>query len=125
MRVGLPLVMLFSLSPIAIAARLPVPAVAASAALGGAGLVIFNSLFVTAVQRHVPEAVLSRVLAYDWFGSLLAFPIGLAIAAPLAGALGIRAVLLVSGLLEILSIVVVLPVRSICNLETSPLEATS
>jgi len=125
MRVGLPLVMLFSLSPIAIAARLPVPAVAASAALGGAGLVIFNSLFVTAVQRHVPEAVLSRVLAYDWFGSLLAFPIGLAIAAPLAGALGIRAVLLVSGLLEILSIVVVLPVRSIWNLETSPLEATS
>ena len=52
-------------------------------------------------------------------------PIGLAIAAPLAGALGIRAVLLVSGLLEILSIVVVLPVRSIWNLETSPLEATS
>jgi hypothetical protein len=74
------------------------------------------------VQRLVPEAVLSRVLAYDWFGSLLAFPIGLAIAAPLAGAIGIRTVLLVSGVLEIVSIILVLAVRSVWNLETSPVE---
>ncbi|MGD0084660.1 MAG: MFS transporter [Acidimicrobiales bacterium] len=122
LRVGLPLVTLMSLAPLAVGARLPVAAVAVAAGLGGAGLVVFSSLFETAVQRLVPEAVLSRVLAYDWFGSLLAFPIGLAIAAPLAGAIGIRTVLLVSGVLEIVSIILVLAVRSVWNLETSPVE---
>lgn len=124
MRVGLPLVIFMSLAPLAVGARLPVAAVAAAAAVGGAGLVIFSSLFETTVQRHVPEAVLSRVLAYDWFGSMLAFPIGLAIAAPLAGAIGIRTVLVVSALLGIVSIVLVLAVKSVWNLQASPAEAT-
>lgn len=99
-------------------------AVVLAAGFGGAGLVTFNSLFFTTVQRHVPEELLSRVVAYDWFGSLLAYPIGLAIAAPLAGAVGIRVVLVVSALLEIVSIVAILAVRSVWNLEASPTEAT-
>jgi hypothetical protein len=54
-------------------------------------------------------------------------PIGLAIAAPLAGAVGIRVVPVVSALLEIVSIVAVLAiraVRSVWNLEASPTQAT-
>jgi MFS family permease len=124
MRVALPLVILFSLPPLAIGARLPVAAVAATAGFGGAGLVNFNSLFITTVQRHVPEELLSRVVAYDWFGSLLAYPIGLAIAAPLADMVGIRVVLVVSALLEVVSIVAILAVRSVWNLDASPTEAT-
>jgi len=49
---------------------------------------IFNSLWETALQRHVAPAALSRVSAYDWFGSLAFQPLGLAIAGPLAAGLG-------------------------------------
>ena len=62
--------------------------------------------------------------AYDWFGSLLAYPIGLAIAAPLAGAIGIRELLVFSAVLEIVTIVAILAVRSVWNLEASPTETT-
>jgi MFS family permease len=124
MRTGLVFVILFAVPPLAIGAGLPVAAVAATAALGGAGNVIFNILFYTTVQRHVPEELLSRVSAYDWFGSLLAYPIGLAIAAPLAGAIGIRELLLFSAVLEIVTIVAILAVRSVWNLEASPTETT-
>jgi cystathionine gamma-synthase len=34
----------------------------------------------TAIEQHIPPASLSRVSAYDWFGSLLCDPIGLALA---------------------------------------------
>ena len=124
LRVGLPLVIFLSFPPLGIGIGMPVAVVAATAGLGGTGLVIFSSLFQTTVQRHVPEEVLSRVLAYDWFGSLLAYPIGLAIAAPLAGAIGIRVILVVSALLEMVSIVAILTVRSVWNLEVSPAQAT-
>ncbi|MHB8244257.1 MAG: MFS transporter [Acidimicrobiales bacterium] len=117
LRVALPIILAVVLAPLAIAERLPVPVVAGAAAIGGASLVIFSSLWETTVQRQIPEAVLSRVIAYDWFGSMLAFPIGLAIAAPLAGAVGIRTVLLVSGAFEILSIAALLFVRSVWKLE--------
>jgi hypothetical protein len=40
------------------------------------------------LQRHVAPAALSRVSAYDWFGSLAFQPVGLAIAGPLAAGLG-------------------------------------
>jgi predicted MFS family arabinose efflux permease len=123
MRIGLPVIGFFSLPAAAIAARLPVAAVAVTAGLGGVGLVVFSSLFETTVQRHIPEAVLSRVLAYDWFGSMMAFPIGLAIAAPLASVIGIRPLLAVSALLEIVSIGAILAVRSVWNLESLPAES--
>ena len=49
---------------------------------------VFNSLWETTLQRHVPPAALSRVSAYDWFGSLAFQPLGLAIAGPLAAGIG-------------------------------------
>jgi hypothetical protein len=49
---------------------------------------IFNSLWETALQRHVPASSLSRVSAYDWFGSMAFAPIGLAIAGPVAASIG-------------------------------------
>jgi len=62
--------------------------IAAGAFLAGVGNMIFNSLWETTLQRHVPRAALSRVSAYDWFGSLAFQPIGLAIAGPLAAGIG-------------------------------------
>jgi hypothetical protein len=120
LRVGMPLIVLFALPPAAIAARLPVAIIARVSALGGLGLVVFSSLFQTTVQRHIPEAVLSRVLAYDWFGSMLAFPIGLAVAAPLASLIGIRPLLAISSLLEIVVVTATLAVKSVRDLEATP-----
>ena len=49
------------------------------------------------MQRHIPEDRLSRLSAYDWFGSLIAYPIGLGVAGPLADALGLSTMLVVVG----------------------------
>jgi hypothetical protein len=57
-------------------------AIASIAFISGAGLMIFNSLWETTLQRHVPDASLSRVSAYDWFGSLLMQPLGFALVGP-------------------------------------------
>ncbi|MGW8552903.1 hypothetical protein [Streptomyces tubercidicus] len=39
--------------------------------------------------REVPEAALSRVSSYDWFGSLAFAPLGLLIAGPVAARIGV------------------------------------
>jgi len=72
-----------------LALRAPVVVIAAGTLLGGAGNMIFNSLWETALQQHIPPAALSRVSAYDWFGSLAFQPLGLVIAGPAAVAGGI------------------------------------
>jgi hypothetical protein len=66
----------------ALALHAPVFAIAAVGFIAGAGLMIFNSLWETTLQRHVPDASLSRVSAYDWFGSLLMQPLGFAFVGP-------------------------------------------
>jgi predicted MFS family arabinose efflux permease len=71
-----------------LALRVPALVVAAGALLAGAGNMIFNSLWETALQRHVPPSALSRVSAYDWFGSMAFAPIGLAVAGPVAASIG-------------------------------------
>jgi MFS family permease len=49
---------------------------------------LFNTLWETTLQQHVPPASLSRVSAYDWFGSLLCDPLGLALAGVVAAGIG-------------------------------------
>ncbi|HEX3806706.1 MAG TPA: MFS transporter [Gaiellaceae bacterium] len=83
--VGLPLALL--------ALRLPALVVAAGAVLAGGGNMVFNSLWETTLQQRIPRASLSRVSAYDWFGSLAFQPLGLAIAGPLAAGLGLSTTL--------------------------------
>jgi predicted MFS family arabinose efflux permease len=76
-----------------LALRAPAWAIAVGAVAAGAGNMIFNSLWETALQQHVPAAALSRVAAYDWFGSLAFQPLGLAIVGPVAAGIGQRATL--------------------------------
>ena len=76
-----------------VAARAPVPAIAVSMMAGGAGLTIFNTLWDTTLQRHVPPESLSRVSAYDWCGSLALDPVGRGLAGPIAGAVGLSTTL--------------------------------
>ncbi|MHB1845193.1 MAG: MFS transporter [Deltaproteobacteria bacterium] len=84
-------------APVAlIAIPAPTALIAIGAGLAGIGLSIFGALWETALQQHVPNEVLSRVSAYDWFGSVAFVPLGYILAAPLAGAVGTRTTLLVA-----------------------------
>ena len=47
-----------------------------------------NSVWESTLQRHIPAESLSRVSAYDWFGSLAFYPLGLAVWGPIADAAG-------------------------------------
>ncbi len=63
--------------------------IAFCAFLWGISLDLWGSIWTTALQRLVPRDSLSRVSAFDAMGSTLFRPVGLAVAAPLAGVLGI------------------------------------
>ncbi|MFF8731306.1 MFS transporter [Streptomyces sp. NPDC015171] len=83
--------------PAAVGAGLGVPAMAAGAALAGAGMSFWGVMWATTVQTQVPAAVLNRIHAYDVAGSLAMMPVGQALAGPAAGALGADHVLLAAG----------------------------
>jgi MFS family permease len=54
---------------------------------------LYDPFWMTCMQRVVPPDMISRVSAYDWFGVLAFYPAGLALAGPLADALGRSTVL--------------------------------
>lgn len=120
LRFSQPLLFLFVMEPLAVGLAWPVPVAALMAALGWGGLITNSSLLYTTVQRHIPERLLSRVIAYDWFGSLVAVPIGLAAAAPLAGVFGVRLVLVTAAGLAAVNVVATLLVPSIWRLRAAP-----
>jgi MFS family permease len=69
-----------------VALEAPLPVAAAGAFAGGFGLSYAETLYEAAVQEHVPGRVLSRVSAWDWLGSTLPAPVGLALIGPVAAA---------------------------------------
>jgi predicted MFS family arabinose efflux permease len=88
----------FALPTAALALTLPAWVVAAGALFAGAASMLANTLWETALQRYVPAATLSRVSAYDWFGSMALAPIGYALAGPIGAAIGFGTTLwIVSG----------------------------
>jgi len=117
MRWAIPAASCFALAPLSIAIGLPVAVIAASAAIGSTGLLIFTSLYKTSVQRSLPADVLSRVSSYDWFGSLIAFPIGLAVAGPLDEVVRLKPALFFVSAISLISLMTLLLVRSVRNLK--------
>jgi MFS family permease len=72
-----------------LAAGAPTALLACGAFLSGAGMMLGMSLWESTLQRLIPAESLSRVVSYDWFGSFLFYPIGLAVWGPVAGLIGI------------------------------------
>jgi MFS family permease len=107
---GTPLVLL--------AVRAPAPVIAATALLGGAGLMIGNALWETTLQYKIAPAKLSRVTSYDWFGSLAGQPLGLALVGPIALALGTRTTLWGAAALILASNLAVLSLPSVRAVES-------
>jgi Transmembrane secretion effector len=106
----------FILPLLCLAARAPVAVVALGAMFGGVGMMLGNSVWESTLMREVPDEWLSRVSAYDWFGSLAFQPLGLAIWGPIAALIGLYPSLWVAGGLLVVTNVSLLSVPAIRQL---------
>ncbi|HWI71274.1 MAG TPA: MFS transporter [Baekduia sp.] len=107
---------LFALPLACLAAAPSVPLLVAGALLSGAGTTLGISVWESTLQRHIPDESLSRVSSYDWFGSLVFSPVGLAIWAPIAALIGTSAALWVAFGIAVATILALLAVPDIRRL---------
>ena len=73
-----------------LAIPLPLVSVLVLAFAAGLGIETFGVLWDTTMQQEIPQDRLSRVYSYDALGSFALIPLGLALAGPLAEAIGTR-----------------------------------
>ena len=85
---------------IALAFSNSVLVIAIFAFLFGVNFDLWGAIWSTALQKEVPKESLSRVSAFDGMGTLFTRPIGVAVAAPLASAIGLRSTFLWMALLS-------------------------
>jgi MFS family permease len=107
-----------------LALELPWQTLVVASLLTGFGNMVFNTLWETALQQHIPPAALSRVSAYDWFGSLLCQPIGLAAAGAVAAGIGMSPTLWIAAAVMMTANVAMLAapsVRHLRRLDEAPL----
>ncbi len=94
--------------------------IAAGALISGITASLSEILYVTVTAQKVPQESLSRVMAYDWFGSLALEPLGLALVGPLAVAIGLSTTLWLGAALITLCIFATLLVPGVRRLEVDP-----
>ena len=97
--------------------------IAGAGLAGGAGLMVFNALWETTLQQQIPSELLSRVSAYDWFGSIAFEPVGMAAIGFVACAIGISETLWVAGAIELALSLAVLAIPSVRHLERASVPA--
>ena len=102
---------------IVLALRLPWQVLIVTALVTGFGNMVFNTLWETTLQQHIPPASLSRVSAYDWFGSLLCEPIGVALAAVVAGGIGLSQTLWIAAAVNLVAVGALVAAPSVRCLE--------
>jgi MFS family permease len=109
-------ILLFPLPIALLAVPSPTAVIAAGALLAGSTVSLAEILYETTAAQHVPPQALSRVIAYDWFGSLALEPITLALIGPIAAGLGISTTLWVGTAAMVLCLLAVLTVPSVRRL---------
>jgi MFS family permease len=106
---GYLLISVAALQPMLLVRPFPVLVIAAAGVVAWVTLAFTVTLWQTALQERIPREALSRVVSYDWLGSLVLMPLGFAVAGPLANIIGIDATLwLAAGLLFVSSVAVAL-----------------
>jgi Major Facilitator Superfamily len=83
----------FALPPLALALRLPLPAVAGAALAAGLSTALGGAFATTVEQRLIPADVLSRVGAFNMVGAFAFGPVAFIAAGPAAAVFGPRPVL--------------------------------
>jgi hypothetical protein len=104
-----------------LAKPMPLVIIAFTAFLWGVTLDLWGSIWSTALQRMVPREALSRVSSFDALGTMLFRPVGLAVAAPLAGVIGITRTMEIASGVSLLAIIVMLCVPEVRNMQFVPL----
>lgn len=100
---------------VALALDAPLPVVVAGMFVTGFCIDVYEILFQTAVQVHVPPHALARVMSYDSLGSFALIPVGLAIVGPLSALIGVATTLLGAAVLVTASGAIVLLSASVRN----------
>jgi MFS family permease len=108
-----------------LAAPAPLITIVVASFFAAIASMLFNTLFETMLQQHIPKHALSRVSSYDWFGSLALQPVGLALMGPLASGVGLSAALYLCAGLKLVSLASLLAVRDIRTLGPTPDTAIS
>ncbi|MEU4038511.1 MFS transporter [Streptomyces collinus] len=103
----------------ALAGPSPTAVIMGAALVSAAGVALLNSLWSTAVQKLIPEEVLSRVSSYDWLISFTVAPLGYAAAGPLSEAIGVTRTLELALAFVIAGVVAVLLVPRVRQLRQS------
>ncbi|HXC81257.1 MAG TPA: MFS transporter [Trebonia sp.] len=101
---------------IVLALQLPWETLVVTALVTGFGNMLFNTLWETTLQQHIPPASLSRVSAYDWFGSVLCDPLGLALAGVLAAGIGMSRTLWIAAAVDLGAVAAILAAPSVRHL---------
>ena len=102
---------------IVLALKLPWQVLIVTALVTGFGNMLFNTLWETTLQQHIPPASLSRVSAYDWFGSLLCEPLGVALAGVVAAGIGMSRTLWIAAAVDLVAVLVVVAAPSVRHLQ--------
>ena len=103
-----------------LAALAPLWLVLIAALIEGVAGTLFNAMWFTAMQQGVPAEEISRVTSWDAVGSYALQPIGLAIAGPIAAAVGLSTALYGAGAIFMLITIAVLAVPSVRNFTGGP-----
>lgn len=100
----------------ALAVPLPVVGLAVVMFVSGVAIEVFGVAWMTALHQEIPEEMLSRVAAYDWFGSVAMLPLATAVAGPVESLFGRRESLLGCAALVVIVTAAVLFVPDVRNL---------
>ncbi len=99
-----------------LAVPVPLPVVVVLAFVAGVGTETFGVLWDTSMQQEIAQDRLSRVYSYDALGSFALIPLGLAVAGPVAEAIGTRATLFAAGTISLSATLAVLLVHDVRTL---------
>ncbi|HEV2789756.1 MAG TPA: MFS transporter [Solirubrobacterales bacterium] len=113
-------ILLFALPVALLASPTFTLVIALGALLAGAATGLAEVLWETIAAQQIPHESLSRVMAYDWFGSLALEPLGLALIGPLAAGVGISATLWIAAGVILVCQLAVLSVPGVRRLEYRP-----
>ncbi len=98
----------------------PLPVVALSLMVNGVCVDIFEVMWDTCLQTHLPSDVISRVSSYDTMGSFVLGPLGLALVGPVSQAVGQTATLVGAGGLLAAATVITALVPEVRHLPAEP-----
>jgi MFS family permease len=105
-----------STQAVIIGSGLPIAAIAALEAVTGVAVSIAFTLWELSLQQHIPSRALSRVSSYDFTASVGLMPIGLALAGPIAAAVGLHATLRLMSVIGMASALACLAVLAVGEL---------